>query len=567
MRKIKEGQSINSREIEKKKRRVEIIFFSIIILIILFFVAMIANNYIILGKYKTTNLIINNRNVTKDLKEEIIIENDNIYISMKDIGNFFDKYIYEEKENGKVITTYNKKIAELGFDKNKIEINGSEKTTYAHAIKKDSVIYLPIEELKDVYDIEINHNKKSKALTLDSLSKEQKKAVARKGLPVKSSTKFIAKTVDRLKKGEVVVVISENKGYTKIRTEEGKIGYVKSKKLVNQITVRENMEEEKQIKGKVNLVWDYYSEVATAPNRSGTEIDGINVISPAFFHINENGKLVGNIGNEGIEYIKWAKENNYKIWPMVQNAGEGMLGVTSKVMNSYGKRKELIESIVKVCVKYKLDGINLDFENMKKEDKDLYSRFIIELAPRMKELGLVLSVDVTAPDGGDTWSLCFDRNVIGDVADYIIFMAYDEFGTSSKHSGTTAGYDWIELGINKFIKTEEIESEKIILAVPLYTRLWTENSQGEVIKRSVVAMKDINKVIPGDVQKKWDDKLKQHYVEFKEDGNTKKMWIEDLKSLEAKIELIKKYNLGGVAAWEKGMESDGVWLTLKKALN
>ena len=67
------------------------------------------------------------------------------------------------------------------------------------------------------------------------------------------------------------------------------------------------------------------------------------------------------------------------------------------------------------------------------------------------------------------------------------------------------------------------QSEKIILAVPLYTRLWTENSQGEVIKRSVVAMKDINKVIPGDVQKKWDDKLKQHYVEFKEDGNTKKM--------------------------------------------
>ncbi len=562
----KEGQSINGRKIEKNKKVIKMVLLAVIVMILLVIVALVVNNYIILGKYKKTNLIINNRNVTKDLKKEVLIQDDEIYISKQDIGNFFDKHIYEEKETGKIITTYNKKIAELGFEKNKININGSEKTTYAHAIKKDDTIYLPIQELKDVYDVEIIYNQKAKALILDSTSKEQKKAVGRKSLAVKSSTRFIAKTVDRIKKGEVVVVISENKGFSKIRTENGKIGYVKTKNLANQIMVRENMEEEKQIKGKVNLVWDYYSKVATAPNRNGTQIDGVNVVSPAFFHLNENGKLVGNIGEEGIEYIKWAKENNYKIWPMVQNDGEGMLNVTSKLMNSYEKRKELIESLVNVCIKYKLDGINVDFENMKKEDKDLYSRFIVELAPRMKELGLVLSVDVTAPDGGDTWSLCFDRHVIGDVADYIVFMAYDEYGVASKHSGTTAGYDWVELGINKFLQTEEIKSEKIILAVPLYTRLWTENSQGDVIKRTVVAMKDINKVLPEGVQKKWDDKLKQDYVEFEQDGNKKKMWIEDEKSLEAKTSLIEKYNLGGIAAWEKGMEADNVWTIFKNAL-
>ena len=482
------------------------------------------------------------------------------------VKNFFDKYIYEEKETNQIITTYNKKIAEIGFKNNTININGSEKSTYAHAIKQDDTIYLPIEELKDVYDIEITYKEYTKVLMLDSTSKKQEKAVASSSMAVKSSTKFIAKTVDRVKKGEIVIRISESDGYSKIRTENGKIGYVKSKKITNKVTVRQDMEEEKQIEGKVNLVWDYYSQVATAPDRTGTNIDGVNVVSPAFFSINENGKLVENIGTRGQTYIDWARSNNCKIWPMVQNSGEGMLSVTSKIMNSYEKRKELIESIVNVCIKYRLDGINIDFENMKKEDKDLYSRFIIELEPRMKELGLVLSVDVTAPDGGDTWSLCFDRHVIGDVADYIIFMAYDEYSDSSTTAGTTAGYDWVELGLKKFITTEEIDSEKIILAVPLYTRLWTEDSSGKIIKRSIVSMKDIDDTIPSNVERKWDDDLKQYYVEYKDGSNTKKMWVEDTKSLEAKASLISQYKLGGIAAWEKGMETDEVWDIFKEAL-
>ena len=141
-------------------------------------------------------------------------------------------------------------------------------------------------------------------------------------------------------------------------------------------------------------------------------MDGVNVVSPSFFHLDSNGVLTENIGEKGQAYINWAHNNGYRVWPMVQNDGEGMLTVTSRIMNDYNKRQELINSIVDVCVKYKLDGINIDFENMKQEDKDMYSRFIIELTPRIKDMGLVVSVDVTAPDGSETWSMCFDRNVI-----------------------------------------------------------------------------------------------------------------------------------------------------------
>lgn len=563
MRNAKEATTIKG---TAKKKRKEILLI-IVAIIVIGIIAYIANDYIILGKNKTTNLVINNKNVTGNLKKEILIENGEIYISKQDLGNFFDKYIYEDKETEEIITTYNKKIAEIGFEKNVVTINGSEKTTYAHAIKKDDTIYLPISELKDVYDIEINHIEDTKTLVIDSLSKEQKKAVIKTNQPVKSSTKFIAKTIDRVKKGECVIIISSEKGYTKIRTEDGKIGYIKSNKLANEVTTRQNMEEEKQIQGKVNLVWDYYSQVATAPDRASTQIDGVNVVSPSFFSIDKNGKLVENIGTRGQAYLEWARNNNFKVWPMLQNAGDNqMMETTSKIMNSYENRKELIESIVNVCIKYKLDGINIDFENMRKDDKDMYSRFIIELEPRMKELGLVLSVDVTAPDGSDTWSLCFDRHVIGDVADYIIFMAYDEYGDSSTKAGTTAGYDWVELGLKKFLETEEVEPEKLILAVPLYTRLWTEDSSGKVTKKSVVSMKDIDRTIPSDVEKQWDDKLKQYYVEYKDGNNLKKMWIEDLKSLKEKVSLISKYKLGGLASWEKGMETDDVWNLFKEAL-
>ena len=563
MKHAKEAKNIKDTKRLKRKNFI----FIIIGVILLGIIACVANNYIIVGKNKMTNLVINNRNVTGNLKKDILIENGEIYISKQDLGNFFDKYIYEDKDTEQIITTYNKKIAEIGFDKNVVTINGSEKTTYAHAIKKDDIIYLPISELKDVYDIEINNIESTKVLVIDSLSKEQRKAILNSNQPVKSSTKFIAKTVDRVKKGECVIVISNENGYAKIRTEDGKIGYVKSKKLANEVVSRQNMEAEKQIQDKVNLVWDYYSQVATAPDRTDTKLDGINVVSPSFFSIDKNGNLVENIGERGQAYLEWARNNNCKIWPMVQNAGDStMMDTTSKIMNSYEKRKALIESIINVCVKYKLDGINIDFENMRKDDKDLYSRFIIELEPRMKELGLVLSVDVTAPDGSDTWSLCFDRHIIGDVADYIIFMAYDEYGESSTKAGTTAGYDWVELGIKKFLETEEVAPEKLILAVPLYTRLWTEDSSGKVTKKSVVSMKDIDDTIPSNVERKWDDKLKQYYVEYKDGNNVKKMWIEDIKSLKEKVSLISNYKLGGIASWEKGMETDEVWDVFQDAL-
>ena len=350
----KEPKKISYGEVEKKKKIIIGVGITILAIIVLFIIAMVANNYIILDNNTTTNLIINNKNVTSDLRNDIIQEDGVIYLSEDDIANFFDKYIYLEEENNRIITTYNKKIAEVSLEENVININGEDKTTSAHAIERDGVIYIPISEMTEVYDIEIGNIEETKVITMDSLDREQRKASVNSNLAVKSSTNFIARTVDRVEEGEEVIVISSDEGYSRIRTENGKIGYVKTNKLVNEYAVREDMPEEKQIEGKINMTWDYYSEVGSAPDRTGTTIDGVNVVSPAFFYIDEDGDFRENVGESGEAYVDWAHDNGYKVWPMVSNApaANESLEITSEIMNSYENRKELIEQIVDACVEY-----------------------------------------------------------------------------------------------------------------------------------------------------------------------------------------------------------------------
>ena len=217
------------------------------------------------------------------------------------------------------------------------------------------------------------------------------------------------------------------------------------------------------------------------------------------------------------------------------------------------------------CIEYKLDGINVDFENMNLEDKKVFSRFIIELAPRLREYNIVTSVDVTAPDGSENWSLCYDRNVLAKEADYLIFMAYDQYGISSTTPGTTAGCDWVEVNIKKFLGQEVVEKEKIILGMPLYTRLWKTDASGKSTS-AIVNMNQINEKIPEDVQRVWDENTKQYYVEYTLDDITYKMWLEEEKSITEKLKLINQYELAGGAFWEKDRENDTIWTIAQEML-
>lgn len=543
-------------------KRVAIVLAMLLVVIV---VLVIAQNIEREKANDTISLIINNRNVTERLKHDINIEDGIIYVSIDDVENFFDKYI-EIEETDEIVTTYNDKIASIGFDANKMILNGSVKKTNACAIKDGETVYLPISEMLEVYNIELENIEETKTITLDSLDRKQVKATLKSKVSVKSQGKVFSRTLDKAQKGSEVIVIDtiEGKTWVKVRTENGKIGYVKTDKLENITTVREEQIKEKQITGKVNMFWDYFSQYVKAPDRTGQKVEGVNVVSPSFFYLDKNdGALKENVGDAGKAYIEWAHSNGYKVWPMISNAEAG-IKITSNILNSYIKRQELIQSIVEKCALYDIDGINIDFENMYQDDKDKFSRFIIELVPRMQEMGVLVSVDVTAPDGDPNWSLCYDRNVIGDVADYLVFMAYDQYGNSSTKPGTTAGFNWVETNLKKIIDYDEVDTEKIILGMPFYTRQWTIASDGTIKGRGVVPM--MNTKIPNNVEKQWDDDLKQYYIEYKSGKDTVKMWIEDGTSIKEKVSLVSKYNLGGTSCWRKDMETSNVWTIIREEL-
>lgn len=551
-------------EIEKRKSKIGIIIAIIIIALVLIVGAIggyyvIKRNYIV-SKINQTNLIINNSNATSSLKNNVYIKDGVVYVSKPDIYNFFDNtIIYDEKYN-QVVTTSSTKIASLPIDSKQIQVNSSNTTIKAGAIILDEVAYVPISELDEVYNIKTTYVESEDLVYIDSLDREQQTATLKKDSSIKYKPTIISATLAKAKQGNTLTIANRSdypvpNGWTRVRTENGTLGYIQTGKLNEFKTIREKAEEKAKIEGPISLAWDYYSEYVSAPTRTG-KITGVNVVSPSFFYMTKYSttNIYENVGNEGIAYVNWAHGNGYQVWPMFTNSN---MSETSKMLSDYKSRENVINQIIKYIKQYNLDGINIDFEGMYETDKDNFSRFLIEIRPRLNEIGAVLSVDVTAPDGAPEWSLCYDRYTIGKVADYVMFMAYDQYGVSATKAGTTAGHNWVEANVKKFLGQEEVKAEKIILGIPFYTRVWKEIN-GNVIS-SVVNIGNVNNLIPSNATKTWDEDLQQYYVEYKKGGATYKIWVEDEKSIEAKLDLVSKYNLGGAAYWEYDRATNSIW--------
>ena len=545
------------------------IFIVLVFLVLLGGVFYLSPNYIREDYDGKTKVLINNNNVTLKMKNDVYIdENNNVFLSLADVRNYFDKYIEYDKENGSIVTTSEINIAKMSTKDNEITINGEEEELNSSAIEKNETIYLPFSEISEkVYDVDLEYIKDTNTIIIDSLDRKQEVANTSKETKLKYKPQTLSGTLEKLDANEQVVYIEETNNWAEVRSKDGTIGYIKKEDLGNVEVAREAKEYIDKVEGKVNLVWDYYSEYAKAPDRTGETMDGVNVVSPSFFSLERgsNGEIYDNAKDDGAEYIEWAHNNNYQVWAMFSN--NSLKDTTSQILNDYEKRETMIENLMDLVEEYNLDGVNVDFENMNESDKDVYSRFLIELAPRLKKIGKTLSVDVTAPDGSETWSLCFDRNTIANVADYIVFMAYDQYGTSSNKAGTTAGYNWVEANVKKFLGQEDVDPEKIILGIPLYMRLWEEEEDGTA-KPEVVNMRDMFDVLPENQVATWDEELKQYYVEYEEDGKTYKMWVENEKSVGEKINLANQYNLAGIAFWEKDRETnDEFWTFVKEQLN
>ena len=218
-------------------------------IIFLVIIAIIVVSALLVPKKKENNqnetLIINNEDVTSKLSDKIIVQDDVIYMSLDDTKNCLDSDLYQEDEN--IILSGNKKIAVLQLNNNTIEINGSKVEINGQAFEAaENKIYIPISELENVYDIEFSYMPDYKNIVIDYYENKLEKADAVKNISVKKESKVFSNTVEKVKKGDWVVYISNNEnGWSYIRTQNGNLGYVKTKKLDNFVTEREDFESEK----------------------------------------------------------------------------------------------------------------------------------------------------------------------------------------------------------------------------------------------------------------------------------------------------------------------------------
>ena len=274
-------------------------------------------------------LVVDMSDITESLLYDIYIDNSDIlYMSVDDIKNIFDNNLYYEEDTGKVITTSGTKTAAIDINNNTIEINSASILLESDILKNDDIIYIPLSEITNIYNIEIKINDNC-ALVL-SLYKALTTVSAKKNISIKEDTGMFSKTLQKIEKGQELIFIenAENNSWYKVMTYEGKIGYVKVKDVTEKKQIRIDMDDD-----------DFSSK----------ELDLNNAIEITY---------------------KSLKTDN---------------------MMDFSSRKIIIEDTISSIISKEKYTVKLNLNKVEVESKYI-ERFIIELLPRLKEIGASFTI-------------------------------------------------------------------------------------------------------------------------------------------------------------------------------
>ena len=263
---------------------------------------------------ENTQIIINNNNVTKELQNNLIKENDKIYMSFEDIQKFIDNTIYKEDETGTIITTSPKKLATLKTGEDQININGASQKEKDIVIEKNNKDYIAISELENVYDYEFKYIPTTNIATIDSLNKKMIKAYAKKTIKIKEQNNLFSKNIEKVEKGNWLVCIEQEGKMTKVRTQNGNIGYIQTNKLNNFVTEREdfNLVDNSQTNNK--LEYDISKkDISTFEKRQ-------NIINLILQEAIKNDKMYVKITYNGAEEQKYDRFK-IEITPILSECG------------------------------------------------------------------------------------------------------------------------------------------------------------------------------------------------------------------------------------------------------
>lgn len=313
---------------------------------------------------------------------------------------------------------------------------------------------------------------------------------------------------------------------------------------------------------RLGLIWQPTFDKDTPDlTRQKSPLPGINVVSPCWFvftadgHVNAQEKV-----KPHKDYVNRLHKLGYRVWALVSNDFDPEL--TAALLASADARRRAAQQLLRLCDRYKLDGINLDLENVNVADRDRLTAFVAELSAALHEKQRTVSIDVTFPGGSGNWSLCYDRRALAQHVDYLALMAYDEHPRSSPTAGSVASLTWVERGLLRTLA--EVPPQKLLLGMPLYTRRWGEVN-GKVSKVATLDMAEATALWRDrGLSRQWLPKEGQHYYEYPDGDLRQRVWQEDARSLALKAALVSRYDLAGFALWRLGFETPDIYDALAR---
>lgn len=359
---------------------------------------------------------------------------------------------------------------------------------------------------------------------------------------------------------------NEDTGFCKVMDASGVIGYVKAKDLdkAYQEVKKTDFKEEEYTHilkdEKINLVWHQVTN-QTANDSLLTLLSatkGVNVVCPTWFATSDNEGSIDSLASD--TYVSQAHRQGIEVWGLCNDFSPNMK--IGKVLGSTSKRQKLAKNLIAEAIRYSLDGINIDFENVKADSGEDFIQFIRELGIMCRSNGIVLSVDNYPVR---EYNQHYNRTEQAKVADYVITMAYDEYYSGSEEAGPVSSITYVKDSTERVL--EQVPENQAIIALPFYSRHWKEKTKdGKVsLSSEACSMKYAQEILQDSGAKEvWDDETGMNYLEFTSDKELHKMWIEDINSLQVKMEEVAKHNTAGVAFWKLGLEDSSVWDMIRK---
>lgn len=361
-----------------------------------------------------------------------------------------------------------------------------------------------------------------------------------------------------VQKGDTLLYLENLDNWCKVMTADGYTGYIQTEDIsepeaIEARTAKKDSYERITRDHKINLVW--HQSTSTESNDAmaemTAEMTGVNVISPTWFSVTDETGTISSLASA--DYVKLAHEAGREVWGLIDNFNEAFDETTDLAYASV--RSRIIEQLLAEAASCGMDGINVDFENLKEAGIPHYLQFLRELTSAAHAQNLVVSVDTPVPQA---YTMYYQRGEQARFVDYMIVMAYDEHFAGSEEAGSVSSLPFVQQAVEEM--TRVMPADQVICGIPFYTRVWTEKFGQSAITSEVLGMDGAkNYAKENQMTETWDASLGQNVATVETSDARYTIWMEDEQSMEEKLKVIQSADLAGVAEWKLGFERADVW--------